>query len=245
MNTVENAAPAKLRANVASWNTNRTYTVCRALSPSARRDAYELRHRCYLNGGYIDARPDGLLSDDYDLLPTSHTVVIYEHGTPIGSVRGSFLSIDDIDAVPAGAAYPDEVRRLLAPLPKYRGKPQAMEINRLVRSPAAENNQGLVFMLLRAAGCLALDADVQLLLSCVRQNHIPFYRRMGNDVASELKAYSGFKLSTQLLACPRVKYDEVRAAFPIMDPMAWSADPADTLHQFMSGNAVKMTLAPR
>lgn len=234
--------PARLRANVASRNAERSYTVQRALDQNTRRDAYSLRYRSYLNSGYIDHRPDGLFTDDYDLLSSSHTVVVYQDEKPVASVRVCFLSANNIETAPAGSAYPDEVGGLLAGLPKRPGKHQALEITRLVRSPEAENNQGLVFLLLRLAGYFAIQEDVQLLFSCVRQNHVPLYRRMGNSVVGDLRPYPGLKFSTQLLACPRAAYDEARAAFPIMNPMSGSSDSFDG---FMSGRAVTVPLCPR
>jgi hypothetical protein len=243
MRAIEQVVPAaRLRTNVTSRNSDRAYTVRRALNIQTRRDAYELRHASYLNSGYIDPRPDRLFSDKFDLLPSSHTVVVHEDEKPVASVRVCFLSSDNIDAAPAGIAHPDEVGELLAGLPKYPPRPQAVEITRLVRSPAAENNQGLVFLLLRLAGYFALQEDVQLLMSCVRQNHVPFYRRLGCDTVSDLRPYPGLKFSTQLLACPRKNYDEARAAFPVLDPMA---GPPNSFDGFMSGRPVSMPLCFR
>lgn len=232
---------ARLRANVARRNSDRTYIVRRALDAETRRDAFALRHASYLASDYIDPRPDGLFSDRYDLLPTSHTMVVYQAEQAVAAVRVCFLSSDSLDAAPAGTTFPEEVGGLLAALPHRAGKPQAAEITRLVRSPAAENNQGLVFMLLRLAGYLALQEDVPLLMSCVRQNHVPFYRRIGCNTASGLRPYPGLKCPMQLLACPRENYDEACSTFPIMDPFA---GPADAFDGFMDGRAVSMPLIP-
>lgn len=235
------AFPARLRANVASRNADRVYVARRALDVRTRRDAYDLRHKSYLSSGYIDPRPDRLFSDHYDLLPTSHTMVVYQYEEAVAAVRVCFLASDSLDASPAGVTFPDEVGGLLAELPRRGRKPQAAEITRLVRSPAAENNQGLVFLLLRLAGYLALQEDVPLLMSCVRQNHVPFYRRIGCRTASGLRPYPGLKCQMQLLACPREDYDEACASFPIMNPFA---GPADSFDGFMEGESVMMPLFP-
>jgi hypothetical protein len=231
----------RLRANVARRNSDRSYVVRRALDPQTRRDAYALRHASYLASGYIDARRNGLFSDRYDLLPSSHTIAVYQDERAVAAVRVCFLSSGNLDTAPAGTTFPDEVGNLLAALPRRRGKPQAAEITRLVRSPSAENNQGLVFLLLRVAGYLALQEDVPLLMSCVRQNHVPFYRRIGCNTASGLRPYPGLKCAMQLLACPRENYDEACATFPIMDPFA---GPADAFDGFMAGSSVVMPLIP-
>ncbi len=231
--------PTRLRANVGSRNTERTYVVRRALDADTKRDAYALRHTSYLASHYIDPKPDGLFSDRFDALPSSHTMVVYQDERAVAAVRVCFLTSDTLDGAPAGATFPDEVGGLLAALPRRKGAPQAAEITRLVRSPAAENNQGLVFLLLRVAGYLALQEDVPLLMSCVRQNHVPFYRRIGCQTASDLRPYPGLKCPMQLLACPRENYDDACAAFPIMDPFA---GPADSFDGFMAGRSVMMPL---
>lgn len=233
--------PAKLRANVPRRNADRIYVARRALDTRTRRDAYDLRHRSYLASSYIDPRPDGLFSDHYDSLPSSHTMVVYQQEKAVAAVRVCFLSSDSLNAAPAGTTFPAEVSALLADLPRRGGKPQGAEITRLVRSPAAENNQGLVFLLLRLAGYLALQEDVPLLMSCVRQNHVPFYRRIGCHTASGLRPYPGLKCPMQLLACPRENYDEACAAFPIMNPFA---GPEDGFDGFMEGKSVIMPLLP-
>lgn len=233
------AEPARLRANVARENIDNIYTARLAITAKTRRDAYRIRHSSYLNSGYIDPRPDGLFSDEYDLQPTSQTAVVYKNDRPLASVRVSFFSYDTLESAPIGTVYAKEVGELLVGLPSYAGRYQAAEVNRLARSPEAENDQALVFLLLRAAGYLAIQQNVLFLMSCVRQNHVAFYRRIGCYVASEPRPYSGIRTTNQLLVCPRARYDEACAAFPIMDPRAGQPGSFDG---FMSGRAVMMPL---
>ena len=240
--TGEYAKPApaiRLRANLATRNSDKTYVIRRALDAETKRDAYALRYASYSASGYIDPRPEGMFSDKYDRLGTSHTSVVYDAGKAVGAIRLCFFSSHDLEASPAGATFPDEVRRLLAGVPHRKGGHQAAEITRLVRSPAAENNQGLVFLLLRVAGYLILRDDVPVVMMCVRQNHVPFYRRLGCNVVSGPKTYPGLKCMMQLLEYPREAYDEARASFPIMDP---HAGPADCFDGFMAGKSVMMPL---
>lgn len=229
----------RIKPNIASRNFKKTYIVQRALDPATRRDAFALRHRSYLASNYIEPREDGLFSDGFDSLPSAHTAVVYQDGRAVAAVRVCFLSSDTLNTAPAGVTFPDEVAALLAPLPRYPGKAQACEITRLVRSPAAENNQGLVFLLLRLAGYMGLQENVSLIMSCVRQNHVPFYRRLGLIPAGDLRPYPGLSCPMQLLAYPRENYDNARQRFPIMDPCK---APADDFHDFMAGRPTTMTL---
>lgn len=233
------APPVRLRTNVGSRNTDKSYVIRRALDAQTRRDAYALRHASYSESGYIHPQPGGLFSDKYDRLSTSHTTVVYDMGRAVAAVRLCFFSSHNLEAAPAGATFPDEVGQLLAATPYRKGKPQAAEITRLVRSPAAENNQGLVFLLLRVAGYLILREDIPVVMMCVRQNHVPFYRRLGCNVVSGPKPYPGLKCMMQLLEYPREAYDEARASFPIMDP---HAAPADCFDGFLAGKSVVMPL---
>jgi len=90
------------------------------------------------------------------------------------------------------------------------------------------------------AGYLGMEADSQILFACVRRNHAPFYRRLGYTPASEPKLYPGLNCPMQLMSCTRARYDEIRAAFPVIDPYAG----AGSLDGFLSGKAVSLALRP-
>jgi hypothetical protein len=214
------------------------YSARLALDPQTREDAYRLRYASYLASGHIEPNETRLFLDPYDDLPNCQTMVIYEQGAAVASVRICTL-FGSGQRSPAMDAYPAEVTELLSRQSTIGVGVRGMETTRLVRSPAAENNQGLVFLLYRLAGYLGMMAYTQTLLACVRQNHVPFYRRLGYNPVTEPRPYPGLKCLMQLMSCTRQRYDEIRAAFPLIDPYAgWT----ETLDGFLAGDTVPLSL---
>ncbi|RFC65277.1 hypothetical protein DYI37_05410 [Fulvimarina endophytica] len=190
-------------------------------------------------GGHIEPNVTERFSDVYDDMPNASTIVIYDADEPVASVRTcTFARGTDLRS-PALDAFPDEVRALLD---RDRSGPfsgRGIEVTRLVRVPEAENNQGLVFLLYRMAGYVALCAHSQVHLACVRGNHAPFYRRLGYEPASELKPYPGLSCAMRLMASDRRRYDEVRRAVPVMDPLGGLSG---NLAAFFQGGPVSLHL---
>jgi hypothetical protein len=216
-----------------------TYEARLAISEETKRDAYRVRYRSYLAGGHIEPNDAKLFKDRYDDMPNASTVVIYDAGRPVASVRTCLLARGSDLASPALDTFPDQVRRLLDAKPHSAFAGRGIEVTRLVRSPEAENNQGLVFLLYRMAGYVALCAHSQIHLACVRTNHAPFYRRLGYEPASEPQPYPGLMCKMQLMASDRVRYDKVRAAVPLMDPLAGMTH---NLNEFFLGEPIILSL---
>jgi hypothetical protein len=215
------------------------YSARLAFDAQTKRDAYRLRYDSYLASGYIQPNETGLFQDLYDELPNCQTVVIYDEGVPSASVRVCSLAFGSRKRSPASDAFPEEVRKLLNEQTAIGTGARGIETTRLVRGPAADNNQGLVFLLYRMAGFLGMAAHTHVLLACVRRNHAPFYKRLGYEAVTEPRAYPGLNCPMQLMACTRRRYDEVRLAFPVIDPFAGSTD---NLDGFLSGEPVSLSL---
>ena len=229
-----------IRSNVPSKSRAKTYRALVALEAGARRDAYTLRHSSYLDSGFIEPRAGGLFRDEFDDLDNAATIVVYDEERPVASVRVCFMS-RELREAPAHHAFPDEVDAILAAAPPGLAGMGVAEITRLVRSPDAANNQGLVFLLYRLAGDLVIKNDVRVILSSVRRNHMPFYRRIGFVDVAGPRAYPGLNCPMHLLSCSRAEYDRARAAFPLMNP---AASPTGTFDGFENGRAVSMPLTP-
>jgi hypothetical protein len=217
-----------------------SYYARLALTDDVKRDAYKLRYRCYLNAGHIEPNSSELFKDKYDDLPNASTIVIYDGETPLASVRTCLLARGSGLISPALETYPEEVEALLNASPDNPFAGRGIEVTRLVRSPEAENNQGLVFLLYRMAGYIALCAHSQVHLACVRTNHAPFYRRLGYQAASEPRIYPGLTCKMQLMASDRQRYDQLRRKVPVMDPLAGTTG---NLNGFFLGEPVALSLA--
>jgi hypothetical protein len=213
-----------------------------ALDAETRRDAYALRYKSYHAHGSIPANPTGLFSDKYDELPTVTTVVVYADGKAVGSVRTCLLRRGPGTTSPARDLYPTEVEALLQGSGPERSGFDGLEVNRMVRAPEAEDDQGLVFMLYRLSGRLAMSADFRVVMLCARNNHVPFYRRMRFREAAEPRVYPGLTCQMVLLQSSRQEWDAMREGFRLMDPEAGPEGLLDGLEQ---GRAVRPHLVYR
>lgn len=216
-----------------------SYVARLAVSDAVRDDAFDVRYRSYVAGGHIQPNAAERFRDNYDDIPNASTIVIYDGARAIASVRTCTLARGTDLTSPARDAFRDEVDALLAKDPSGPFSGRGIEVTRLVRSPEAENNQGLVFLLYRMAGYVALCAHSQVHLACVRSNHAPFYRRLGYEPASALKPYPGLSCPMMLMASDRARYDKVRQAVPAMDPLAGSTT---NLDGFFKGEAMILSL---
>lgn len=232
-------APPRRRVVPGTSTRGAIYTARLATSDEVREDAYRLRYRSYLAGGFISENPTGLFHDRYDGSSNAETVVLYDEDAPIASVRICMLERGTSYTSPALDTFPEEVGGLLNAHPNDAFAGRAIEVTRLVRSPEAENNQGLVFLLYRIAGYIALCHHTQIFLACVRSNHAPFYKRLGYSAASELKPYPGLSCPMLLMASDRKRYDAVRAKVPMMDPMTHATS---NLEGFYRGEPVQLSL---
>ena len=211
-----------------------------ALDERTKQDAYAIRHDSYLSGGFIDPRPDGQFSDADDLKPNNHCVVVYQSGLPVASVRLCMLDLTPglagWDEIPAARIFPEDVASLAANAATGRCA-RLIEINRLVRHPDYANNYQLVFVLFRFVSFLLMSANADLMLSCVRRNHTPFYKRMHFDYVAGPRRYAGVKFETNLMACTMGGVDLIRAEMPIV-----GADPRtiDTYAALMDGRTVSV-----
>ncbi|MBP0614648.1 N-acyl amino acid synthase FeeM domain-containing protein [Jiella mangrovi] len=233
-------APPERRAGSATRSNE--YVARLAVSESVRDDAFRLRYRSYVAGGHIEPNSSGRFKDIYDDMPNASTVVIYDQGAAVASVRTCTLARGTDLTSPARDAFRKEVDDLLNRDTHSLFSGRGIEVTRLVRSPEAENNQGLVFLLYRMAGYIALCAHSQVHLACVRENHTPFYRRLGYEPASELRAYPGLSCQMRLMASDRERYDKVRLAVPVMNPMTGRTG---DLSRFFEGGPVTLSVRER
>lgn len=236
---VQPAAPKERRIAPGTSARGASYTARLAVAASTQEDAYRLRYRSYLSGGFITENPSEMFRDKYDDMLNANTVVIYDDETPVASVRVCLLERGTDFTSPALDTFPDEVTALLNARPNDSFAGRAIEVTRLVRSPQAENNQGLVFLLYRVAGYIALCHHTQLFLACVRTNHAPFYKRLGYAAASEPRPYPGLSCKMLLMASNRERYDGIRATVPMMDPFAGTTQ---GLEGFYAGEPVRLDL---
>ncbi|OYV50386.1 MAG: hypothetical protein B7Y73_06470 [Acidocella sp. 35-58-6] len=203
-----------------------------AIDPETKADAYGLRYLSYLSGGYIDPTPSGLFQDADDEKPNCQSVVIYKHARPVASVRLCVLDSDDhrgYTEIPANRIFPEDVEALLASVATPDRPSKATEINRLVRHPDFATDVELVFVLFRFVSFMVLREGSDMMLSCVRRNHTPFYKRLNFQNVAGPRKYAGVKFETNLMACPQQDYTANLQNFPIVDSRALETGAYDGL----------------
>jgi hypothetical protein len=193
-----------------------------ATDRKTRNQVFALRHASYLAGGYIDRRPNDLFSDPYDDAPNCTSLLIYKESQPVASVRLCTLDLDPNkpgwNDIPGLHVFGDEIMSLLTP--DMSAPLRATEINRLVRHPDHTNDYELVFVLFRFVSYLVLRQKFDMTISCVRRNHISFYKRLGFEMNAGPRSYPELKFSTNLMICPRENYSMLRRKYPILDHSA-------------------------
>ncbi len=213
-----------------------------ALDPNTRRDAFALRYKSYLADGYIDPNPTSLFSDNYDQDPSSRTIVVYSGNEAVGSARISIMDVLDgscnASSIPGHLVFPDEITEIIERVPELGRAKRAVEITRLVRHPNLAGDYGLIFLLLRLIGHLVTELDADVVLSCIRRNHIPFYSRLRFKVIAGPRSYPNLKFVTYLMICSRSDYDDVRRIAPVLDV---HVEMKSTYSGLLRGNSVPVS----
>jgi hypothetical protein len=190
------------------------FEVRAALDPHTRRDAFRLRHLCYASKSYIDRLPSGEFSDPADENPANITLVIYESGLAVGSIRVCCMTKGGGRPAPSQLPLSKTFGPELADLLGETGR--AVEHNRLVSHPDWSQSQSLVFALMRVADYIVRTNDPDFITACVRSNHTGFWKRMGFEHIAGPRLYAGLRFSTSFLAVRREKYESVRRLVPLL-----------------------------
>jgi hypothetical protein len=210
-----------------------------ALDTKTRTDAFALRHKSYLAGDYIDRRPGDLFSDPNDDMPNTKTLVVYKDEEAIASVRMCILDTNPAlrgwDDIPVAHVFPEEVESLLAAASVDDKPVKAIEINRLVRHPDHMKDHELVFTLFRFVSFMVTHEKSDLTISCVRRNHMPFYKRFKFEHIAGPRSYPELKFETNLMVCPKSSYESLRNSVAMFNP---KNVPSDTYAGLFRGETV-------
>ena len=158
-----------------------TIEVCRRAESLAT--AFRLRYRAYLGVHAIDKNEEELLYDNYDFLPNSRIHLVWYNDKPVATVRACIWS-DQYLWTPTEA-----VHYFARDIEKKLGKnTRLLESNRYAVDPDFQGRQSLFAQMLMFR-IHALNTAVQgctHIVTAVRKNHIPFYRRfLGMELISE------------------------------------------------------------
>lgn len=191
-----------------------------ALTPSTMHEAWRLRHESYLAHGLIDPKPGSLFADAYDRPETARTVVLYENGIPVGSVRGCLHDPDAANngspTMPGYEIFSDVLPQLLSGFGAPGRPPRVTEVSRLVCLPSRASDSKIAWALMRMGKCMTDIFNTEVTLISARPRHVPMYRRIGFHKVANPRQYAGVRFETALLLGVKSEYDIVQQRFPAM-----------------------------
>ncbi len=201
--------PSQLKKGVAA------HECILANTPETLEQVYRLRHACYLGKGSIDPTPTGTFSDEFDLLPNSHSFLVR-------SADGQALATVRITVVRPQIGWTDSPgRHVFGDHPEFQRMATGgyVEASRLCFGEQARRD---AFMgLLGNMAALSDLYETEWLLACPRVEHAPFYtRQFGFRQMAPARKYFGVRFDTQLLG---VRRTELRENVGSVKPMiqAW------------------------
>jgi hypothetical protein len=111
-----------------------------------------------------------------------------------------------------------------------------MEMSRLTRHPNfPESNSDPIFGIFRANFYCLIMTNADILLSTVRQHHMPFYRRLGFQKITDPRKYPKLAFEVGLMACFRQSFKSIQASIPIFQGI----DRRDSVYErFFAGEPV-------
>lgn len=182
--------------------------------------AYRIRYDAYHASGNLDSQKEPIFCDKYDSQPNFRTALIFKNNVPAATVRiGHCRTVSPARAehkLPAMEIFGAEIEEILTSISTNGSTPTSIEIGRLARSPAFDDDNRLVFALFRVAGYIILHLDADVVLNAVRVHHIPMYRRFGFRQFGEPRLYPGLTCNMALMACFRSSYDSARSNLPFL-----------------------------
>lgn len=191
-----------------------------ALGDAVTETAYRIRHEAYVSGGFIEARADGMFSDQYDEQGNCRVVVVFKGGQPAGTVRVARHDPSspgvERHPVPTMSVFGPEINQMMTQLADQGAAPRIMEICRLARMPAFERDFDVLFALFRAAAYLFLEYDADIVFNAARSHHMPMYRRFGFQPLVEPRLYPGLNCPMGLMGSFRTGHSALIAGQPFM-----------------------------
>lgn len=211
--SIETAPPIRLDKKIR----NRHLTARLAVDEVSRTAAFRIRHEAYLRSGHIDDRPDAIFSDQYDHQSNMATAIISYDGMAAGTVRVGAWRPHQREALPAMEIFHTEVEALTAEVPQGMKAPAVVEVGRIARASAYENDTTIIHGVFRTAGYLIRHFDPEIVFCAVRLHHQPIYRHFGFDLVGQPRQYPGLRCAMALMAYFRSGFNDALDSLPFLD----------------------------
>ena len=157
-----------------------TVEVCRR--PESLAAAFHLRYRAYVAVDAIPPNEEELLYDDFDFMPNSRIHLVWFDGKAVATVRSCIWS-GQYDWTPTEAInyFQQDIKQEIGT------NTTLLESNRFAVDPDFQGRQSLFAQILmfRIHALNSAVHNCEYIITAVRENHVPFYRRfLGMEVIS-------------------------------------------------------------
>jgi hypothetical protein len=201
---------------------------------------YRLRHDSYVAQGFLEPQDSGKFGDEWDEMENFFSVLCFYDGMPAASVRISHCKPlapeQERTLTTAMDGWEDEIYGLARSFRVGDQPTVLMEMSRLTRHPNfPESNSDPIFGIFRANFYCLIMTNADILLSTVRQHHMPFYRRLGFQKITDPRKYPKLAFEVGLMACFRQSFKSIQASIPIFQGI----DRRDSVYErFFAGEPV-------
>jgi hypothetical protein len=205
-----------------------------AVSRDVLMEACLLRYAAYRSSGYVDEKTNpAFFIDEYDSDAVSKTIVIYKDDVPAATVRACVYdpatALPESHTLPAMSMFDTEIRQLLGEVRLSHRPARAVEITRMARHPDFAKNNEVILAVMRIIGYLVLHFDADIVFTAIKENHVPFYRRMGLRKVTEPQDYPKLNVRTLLMAFFRRHHILTQQRASLLDAVSVDDDIYDDL----------------
>lgn len=170
-----------------------------------KEQAYRIRYEGYLAHGYIDANPRGILYDHFDDEYHAPSVVIYDNGKAVGTVRlcnfDSTQSTSVIDKLPSAELFELTAEKIRTRFCENVSDVRAIEISKLAKIPECESDLGITMALFKMLKIVAIAMRTHVVFASVRVPHMSLYSRLGFRIVEEPRYFAKDNIVLGLMAC--------------------------------------------
>lgn len=150
------------------------YTLEVCMSDTSKRIASEIRYKAYREVGAIPENEEGLLYDEQDFQANTRVFLVWFQGKPVATIRNCMYAAA-YDWIPIESMHYFQ-QDFYA---KLGSKTPVLESGRFAVDPDFQGRQSFFacLLLFYAHGLNATAHQCKYIVSLVRANHLPFYKR--------------------------------------------------------------------
>ncbi len=218
-----------------------------ACTKSTQEQAYRVRYQGYLSHGYIAPHTKEILSDEFDHETRASSLVIYEKGHAVGTVRlcsfDSAQSGNLVDALPSGKLFNLTGEKIRDGFQITEPEIRVTEVSKLAKLPVYESDFLVTMALFKMLKILVTSMRTQVVFAAVRVPHMSLYRRLGFTVFEQPRHFFKDDVILGLMACLSSDFGSIeeRAERIFREPESLKSDKKqDVAAKFFRGEDIEV-----